>query len=88
MEILGAKQEALLVVVSPSLGNLISMGNTFSFDSGLRIHSFLVAEVEITIIGHWMVATTMEQMNIFLIVFDFVTSNWDIDISIHSDPTS
>ena len=77
-----------MVVLIPSLGTLISMGNTFSFDSGLHIHSFLVVEVDITIIGHWMVATTMERMKSFVIVFDFVTSNWDIDISIHNDPTS
>ena len=77
-----------MVVASPSLGTLISMGNTFIFDSGLCIHSFLVVEVKITLIGHCMVATTMERMKSFLIVFDFVPSNWDIDISIHSYPTS
>jgi hypothetical protein len=75
-------------VASPSLVTLISMGNTFIFDTGLHFHSFLVAKVEITIIGHWMVDTTMERIKSFLIVFDFVPSNWDIDISIHSDPTS
>jgi len=40
----------------------------------------LYVEVEITIIGHWMVATRKEPMMSFLIVFDFVPSNWDIDI--------